>query len=183
MRHPIVAGALVALAFSVSTTGFAGEPRITRGDPGADLNAVKQFRAGRDVFRYATFGDEDFWGGTLRLHEAVAGAANGGVGPGLSPKAALELGLKVDLEALPRSVVDSLRRGKVNLDDPAVTLSLLKANAVVGLTGFFDKDGKKLVSIGIQCALCHSVVDNALAPGIGRRLDGWANRDLNVGGI
>jgi hypothetical protein len=183
MRHTVVSGALAALALVAFTDSFATDPPITRSDLAADVNAVKQFRAGRDAFRYSTFGDEDFWGGALRLHEAVAGAANAGVGPGLSPKTALELGLKVDLEALPRSVVDALRRGKVDLNDPAVTLTLLKANAVVGLTGFFDKEGKRLVSIGIQCALCHSVVDNALAPGIGRRLDGWANRDLNVGGI
>jgi hypothetical protein len=183
MRRTIVSGALSALVLLVFSDSFATDPRITRADLAADVNAVKQFRAGRDAFRYSTFGDEDFWGGALRLHEAVAGAANGGVGPGLSPKAALELGLKVDVDALPRSVVDALRRGKVNLDDPAVTLTLLKANAVVGVTGFFDKEGRRLVSMGIQCAFCHSVVDNSLAPGVGHRLDGWANRDLNVGGI
>lgn len=174
---------LLALAFTLPMSVLAAEPRMTRSDVSADMHAVKQFRDGREAFRYATFGDEDFWGDTLHLHEAVAGSANGGVGGGLSPRKALELGLKVDLEALPRSVVESLRRGKVNLDDPSVTLSLLKANAVVGLTGFFDKEGRRLVSIGIQCALCHSVVDDSLAPGVGRRLDGWANRDLNVGGI
>lgn len=183
MRRTIVSGALSALALLIFTDSPAADPRVTRSDLAADMHAVKQFREGRDAFRYATFGDEEFWGDTLRLHEAVAGEANGGVGPGLSPKTALELGLKVDLDALPRSTVDALRRGKVNLEDPAVTLSLLKANAVVGLTGFFDKEGRRLVSIGIQCALCHSVVDNALAPGVGHRLDGWANRDLNVGAI
>jgi len=183
MRRTIVSGALSALALLIFTDSHAADPRVTRSDLAADMHAVKQFREGRDAFRYATFGDEAFWGDTLRLHEAVAGEANGGVGPGLSPKTALELGLKVDLDALPRATVDALRRGKVNLEDPAVTLSLLKANAVVGLTGFFDKEGRRLVSIGIQCALCHSVVDNALAPGVGHRLDGWANRDLNVGAI
>jgi hypothetical protein len=183
MKRTIVPGALGALALLVFGDSFATDPRTTRGDAAADVHAVKQFREGRDAFRYSTFADEEFWGGALRLHEAIAGAANGGAGPGLSPKAALELGLKVDVDALPRATVDALRRGKVNLDDPAVTLALLKANAVVGVTGFFDKEGRRLVSFGIQCALCHSVVDNSLAPGVGRRLDGWANRDLNVGGI
>jgi hypothetical protein len=100
----------------------------------------------------------------------------------LSPKSALGLGLKVDLDALPGDLRSQLRRGKVNLDDPAVTVALLKLNAVVGLTGVFDGGGG-LRSIGIQCALCHSIVDDSFAPGIGRRLDGWANRDLNVGAI
>jgi len=95
---------------------------------------------------------------------------------------ALGLGLKVDVQALPHTVVHQLRQGHVNLDDPATTLELLKLRAVVGLTGFFS-DAGKLQSIGIQCALCHSTVDNSLAPGIGNRLDAWANRDLNVGAI
>ena len=148
----------------------------------ADLHALKQFREGREIFRRATFGDETFWGDTLGLDEAIAGAKNGGAGPGVSPKAALAAGLKVDLESLPRATVRALQRGGVNLDDPAVTIALLRADAVVGVTGFFDNNGK-LVSAGIQCALCHSTVDNAFAPGIGRRLDGWANRDLNIGAI
>jgi hypothetical protein len=100
----------------------------------------------------------------------------------VSPKAALAVGLKVDVEALPASLIEQLKQGKVNLNDPAVTLALLKLNSVVGITGFFNPDGS-LKSLGTQCALCHSTVDNSLAPGIGHRLDGWANRDLNVGGI
>jgi hypothetical protein len=92
------------------------------------------------------------------------------------------LGLKVHVEALPRNIVADLKGGKLNLNDPATTVALLKLNAVVGLTGFFDNAGS-LQSIGIQCALCHSMVDDSLIPGIGRRLDGWANRDLNVGAI
>jgi hypothetical protein len=151
-------------------------------DFSVEANAVRQVREGRETFRYATFGDEDFWGGTLGLHQAIAGAANGGVGPGVSPKAALGVGLKVDVESLPRSVIRALQRGKLNLDDPAVTVELLRLNAVVGVTGFFDNSGR-LTSMGIQCALCHSTVDDSFAPGIGRRRDGWANRDLNVGGI
>lgn len=137
---------------------------------------------GREIFRYDTFGDEEFWGKTLRLHEAVKGSKLGGVGPGLSPKGALSLGLKVDAEALPAPLTEKLKKGQVNLEDPATTITLLKNNAVVGVKGFFNSKGQ-LSSLGIQCALCHSTVDNSLAPGIGGRLDGWANRDLNVGAI
>jgi hypothetical protein len=137
---------------------------------------------GQQVFRFDTFGDEDFWGGTLQLHKAIEGVRFGGVGSGISPNTALALGLKVDVDALTPSLQNALRQGKVNLNDPAVTLALLKLNAVVGVTGFSNPDGS-LNSVGIQCSLCHSTVDNSLLPGIGHRLDGWANRDLNVGAI
>jgi hypothetical protein len=134
------------------------------------------------VFRYETFGDEAFWGGRLGLHRAIAGAANGGEGGGVSPATALALGLKVDVDALPRSLQRDLRRGRVDLTDPATTLALLKLNAVVGLSGFFDESGQ-IESLGIQCSLCHSIVDDSFAPGIGHPLDGWPNRDLDVGTI
>ena len=137
---------------------------------------------GKQIFRFDTFGDEDFWGGQLRLHDAIQGEQFGGVGPGVSPATALSVGLKVDVEALPDSLRRQLRRGKVDLNDPAVTLALLKLNAVVGVQGFFNSDDH-LISIGITCAFCHSTVDDSFAPGIGHRLDGWANRDLNVGAI
>jgi hypothetical protein len=137
---------------------------------------------GRQVFRFDTFGDEDFWGGQLQLHEAIQGESFGGVGTGVSPATALSVGLKVDVAALPRSLQNQLKRGEVDLNDPAVTLALLKLNAVVGVKGFFNSDGS-LSSIGITCALCHSTVDDSFAAGIGQRLDGWANRDLNVGAI
>ena len=137
---------------------------------------------GRQTFRYDTFGDEDFWGGALHLHQAIAGSANGGVGPGVSPVTALSVGLKVDVDAVPADVAAGIMNGSVDLNDPASTLALLKANAVVGVTGVFDGSGK-LTSVGIQCALCHSTVDDSFAPGVGHRLDGWANRDLNVGAI
>jgi hypothetical protein len=130
---------------------------------------------GRQIFRFDTFGDETFWGGQLRLNQAVAS--------GLSPRSALALGLKVDVDALPQQLVQRIRRGDINLDSPATTLALLRMNAVVGLTGFFDASGSQLTSIGIQCALCHSTVNDSLLPGIGSRLDGWANHDLNVGAI
>jgi hypothetical protein len=138
---------------------------------------------GMQTFRFDTFGSEDFWGGELKLHRAIEGEKHGGVGPGLSPKKALELGLKVDMEAVPKDVAAGIKNGKVDLDDPANTLALLKANAVVGVTGFFEKDGKTLKAVGIQCALCHSTVDDAFMPGIGQRLDGWPNRDLDIGAI
>src|SRR5580765_3112687 len=150
--------------------------------PTAPGNAEQLVQQGKSIFRFDTFGDQDFWGGTLQLHKAIEGAQHGGVGPGVSPATALAVGLKVDQDALPPALVQQIKAGQVNLNDPAVTLALLKLNAVVGLTGFFKSDGT-LQSVGIQCALCHSTVDNTFAPGIGHRLDGWANRDLNVGAI
>ena len=147
-----------------------------------ERHAEEMLREGKNTFRYDTFGDQSWWGGTLGLHQAIEGASLGGVGPGVSPKTALAVGLKVDVDALPPQLVAALRAGRVNLDDPATTLALLKDNAVVGVTGFFDEHGS-LRTVGIQCALCHSTVDNSFAPGIGHRLDGWANRDLNVGAI
>src|SRR6185295_5425041 len=173
---------LAALVVTAVVGGAHADDRPAAG--GADVweHAAAQIARGRNTFRFDTFGDEDFWGGALRLHQAIAGAANGGVGPGLSPKAALGLGLKVDVRALPPPLVQALRAGRVNLDDPAVTLALLKRNAVVGVRVFTNRAGS-VESVGITCALCHSTVDNSFAPGIGARLDGWANRDLNVGEI
>ena len=144
-------------------------------------NANESLNEGRETFRFDTFGDEAFWGGALQLQQAIKGAALGGVGPGISPTTALTLGLKVDVDALPQPLINKLKQGKVNLDDPATTIALLKLNAVVGLQGFFQ--GDNLNSIGITCAVCHSTVDNSLAFGIGHRLDGWANHDLDVGKI
>jgi len=138
---------------------------------------------GMRTFRFDTFGSEEFWGGKVKLHHAIEGEKNGGTGPGLSPKKALELGLKVDMDAVPKEVAAGIKSGKVDLNDPANTLALLKAGAVIGVTGFFEKDGKRLKSVGIQCALCHSTVDDAFRPGIGHRLDGWPNRDLDIGAI
>jgi hypothetical protein len=145
--------------------------------------AVAEITRGRRIFRHDTFGNQAFWGDRLRLHEAIAGRANGGTGPGLSPSAALKLGLKVDANALPAGVKTALREGRVDLDDPATTLALLKLDAVVGVRGFFDADQRRLRSVGITCALCHSNVDDSFAPGIGVRRDGWAARDLDVGSV
>ena len=175
-----VAGALVAMGLTAAAS--AGHSTGSRVSAAAQGRGNKLIREGKQTFRFDTFGDQAFWGGTLHLNQAIAGAANGGVGPGLSPKAALAAGLKVDVNALPPSVRKGILDGQVNLNDPAVTLALLKQNAVVGVKGIFGRHGN-LNSVGIECALCHSTVNNSLVPGIGRRLDGWANRDLNVGAI
>ena len=169
----IYSGALLLiLAFAFAVLGTQAKAKQT-----ADLIAE-----GKQVFRFDTFGDEDFWGGQLQLHQAIQGEQFGGVGPGVSPATALAVGLKVDVEALPKSLQRQLKQGKVDLNDPAVTLALLKFNAVVGVQGFFNSEGS-LSSIGITCAFCHSTVDDSFVPGIGHRMDGWANRDLNVGAI
>ena len=151
-------------------------------DSKIDDNADEMLQEGRKIFRYDTFGSEAFWGEKLRLHEAIAGEKQGGVGPGLTPKQALALGLKVDVAAVPKTLVEVIKGLSVSLEKPETTLELLRANAVVGVTGFFDKDNR-LRSLGIQCAFCHSTVDDSFTSGIGRRLDGWPNRDLNVGAI
>jgi hypothetical protein len=147
-----------------------------------DAHASEMLKEGRETFRYDTFGSEQFWGSQLGLHKAIAGQARGGVGPGLTPRQALNLGLKVHSGKLTRLVLEALKGGSLNLDDPEMTLELLRADSVVGVKGFFDDD-KHLVSIGITCALCHSTVDDSLSKGIGERLDGWPSRDLDVGKI
>jgi len=139
------------------------------------------FSDGKKIFRDDTFGSEAFWGDRLRLHTSIAGEKLGGVGPGLTARQALSLGLKVDVERLPQSVVQALQAGQVDLDKPDTTVALLKADAVVGVKVFLD--GDRVKSMGITCALCHSTVDNSFTTGVGRRLDGWPNRDLNVGEI
>jgi hypothetical protein len=174
---------LVAAALAAASQSSHRDP-ISGGEFDRDIahNNAEMMREGRRIFRFDTFGSEAFWGQNLKLHRAIAGEAHGGVGTGLSPAAALAAGLKVDREALPEPVVAALRNNRLNLNDPGNTLALLKADAVVGVRGVFDDRGR-LASVGIRCALCHSTVDDSLAPGIGRRLDGWPNRDLNVGAI
>jgi hypothetical protein len=176
-RRAVPAAAVLLLLAGASglwaSRGVTGEPRDAPFDRVIREHVRAQVEEGRQIFRFDTFGDEEFWGGLLRLHEAIET---------VSPRTALAVGLKVDVDALPDKLRSDLRRGRVDLDAPASTGALLKLNAVIGVTGFFDEHGR-LRSMGIQCALCHSTVDDALAPGIGRRLDGWANRDLNVGAI
>ena len=162
-------------------SGRVVRPLARGADQAIDASALQSIQKGRETFRFDTFGDQAFWGDLLNLDAAIAGAANGGVGDGLSPREALTLGLKVDVNALPAALQDQLRASAVNLDDPAVTLALLRLDAVVGVKGFFSDTA--LTSVGIQCALCHSTVNDSLRGGIGSRLDGWANRDLDVGKI
>jgi hypothetical protein len=183
----IVIGAITASSLWNGKGSQAAQPDETSGlradeEPAPDAEASGMIEEGRQTFRFDTFGDEAFWGDSLQLHQAIVGRKLGGVGPGLSPKAALDVGLKVDMDALPPELVQQVKDKKVDLDDPATTVALLKLNSVVGVKGFLTKEGE-VQSVGITCALCHSTVDNAFAPGIGHRLDGWANRDLNVGKI
>ena len=137
------------------------------------------FRSGQQVFRFDTFGSERFWSDTLKLNQAIVGSRFGGVGPGVGPAAALQTGLKVDVDMVPQSVLAGIQNGSVDLNDPANTVALVAARAVVGVL----PAGGSPPRIGLTCALCHSTVDDSFAPGIGSRLDGWPNRDLNVGAI
>jgi mono/diheme cytochrome c family protein len=154
------------------------------GDDGATLPAIHpevldpaQVAAGKDIFRFSTFGDEVYWTDTLRMHEVVQ--------TGVSPATALAVGLKVDADTLPAAVQSAIAAGAVDLNDPATTVTLLKLGAVVGLRGTVETiNGRdSLTKLGVTCALCHSTVDNSFAPGIGHRLDGAPNHDLNVGAI
>ena len=147
-----------------SSSTFLGSP---------ESNSQDMIKQGRRTFRFDTFGDESFWGGQLRLHETINH---------LSPSQALQLGLKVDSKALPPEVIQAIKKGRVNLNDPTVTRLLIKLNAVLGVKGLFNENGT-LKSVGITCAICHSTVDDSIAPGIGKRIDGVANRDLNIGAI
>ena len=174
----VLTGGVVLLGVNAPKQPHTSSPA----DDPIQQNARRMLEEGRTTFRVDTFGSEAFWGDSLQLHKAIAGEKLGGIGPGVSPKSALAVGLKVDADALPESLKRDLKAGKVNLDDPATTVALLKLNSVVGVTGFFDQKGT-LRSMGIQCSFCHSTVDDSFMPGIGKRLDGWANRDLNVGAI
>jgi hypothetical protein len=177
-------GALLLLGgvlFNGTVSAMTSSHAKAKNDP-TQTRADRLIVQGRRVFRFNTFGDEAVWGGVLGLHKAIEGSKLGGVGAGISPKQALAVGLKVDAAAIPKKVAVAIKAGKVDLDDPATTVTLLKLNAVVGVKGFFDNKGN-LGSVGITCAVCHSTVDDSFAPGIGKRLDGWPNQDLNVGAI
>lgn len=171
-------GALAALAGCVSK-GAREEPRriSTNSDTSSDDRSPQTLAAGQRIFRYETFGDEQFWTDTARMPEVVQKS--------VSPAVALSVGLKVDADAIPPDVAQAIKSGKVDLKNPATTVTLLKLNAIVGLNGTVNTVGRKdtLIRLGITCALCHSTVDSAFAPGIGHRKDGWPNRDLNVGAI
>lgn len=141
--------------------------------PPLDMALVAE---GQNVFRYETFGDESFWTDVLQMNQVVEAAVD--------PVTALAVGLKVDANALPPEVVAAIQNGEVDLTDPQTTLILLSLNAVVGVKGQVSLDAEgvyHLDRMGITCALCHSTVDDSFAPGIGSRLDGYPNRDLNPG--
>ena len=147
------------------------------GDSDDSAAQAAQVEQGKQIFRFDTFGDETQWTDTLRMHEVISAAVD--------PVTALSVGLKVDAEALPAAVVAGIQNGTVDLRSPATTVTLLKLNAVVGLKGTVETVNgvDRLARVGVTCALCHSTVDNSFAPGIGKRLDGWPNRDLNPGAI
>jgi len=191
-REPLIAllalGTLVVACRHLTPEKGAPQNPAVKKIPGRtdiDDNADRLVKEGRQVFRHDTFGSEDYWGGKLRLHEAISGAERHGVGPGLTPHQALAVGLKVDSDAVPKVLMQVLKGGSVSLDKEKTTIELLKADSVVGVKGFFDdpNDRLHLTSIGITCALCHSTVDDSFMKGIGQRLDGWPNRDLDVGAI
>ncbi len=169
----------MALSFGVrglSTTTLLGAALLASvsacGDDGPDEATPQQLAQGQQTFRFDTYGDETFWTDTLRMHEVISSA--------VSPATALSVGLKVDADAVPPGTLES-----ADLNSPATTVALLKLNAVVGLKGTVETiNGKDtLTSVGITCALCHSTVNNSVQAGIGQRLDGWPNLDLNVGAI
>jgi cytochrome c5 len=167
----VVAAALAAC--TASKNDDVGPTPTPTPDPNKTA-ADAAFDQGKQIFRFDSFGDEAFWTDKLRMNEAVAA---------VTPNTALKVGLKVDMDALPASVVSQVQSNPAILDDPKTTIALLGLNAVVGVKAVPNAAGTGLTSFGITCALCHSTVDNTFAKGIGHRLDGWPNRDLNVGAI
>ncbi|HKH91942.1 MAG TPA: c-type cytochrome [Gemmatimonadaceae bacterium] len=167
----VVIATLAACGGSDGSISLAPPPNA---EPSKGEHGRAALSEGREIFRFDTFGDETFWTDTLRMHEVIAS--------GVSPATALKVGLKVDANALPEAVKDGILDGTVDLNSPATTVTLLKLGAVVGVVGQVN-ERDSLTRVGITCALCHSTVDNSFAPGIGSRLDGWANRDLDVGAI
>jgi hypothetical protein len=144
---------------------------------GPAAGAKEEQLDGQEIFRFDTFGDEQLWTDQLRMHEVIESA--------IDPATALALGLKVDVDALPNSVQQGIVDGSIDLTDPATTVALIKLNAVVGIMGKVEKirGRDRLTKVGITCALCHSTVDDSFAQGIGSRLDGWPNLDLDPGKI
>ena len=169
LAWPTISAAVVAMAVVSACGGSDDAP--------SDAQRAALVEQGKQIFRFDTFGDEAQWTDTLRMHEVISAAVD--------PATALSVGLKVDAEALPAAVVQGIQDGSVDLHSPATTVALLKLDAVVGVKGTVESVNgvDKLTHVGITCALCHSTVDNSFAPGIGKRLDGWPNRDLNPGAI
>lgn len=179
--NAIISALLLTVTAMLSVSSCNDDDDIGYTPPGeGDLNLPsldpQLVEEGQEIFRYETFGDETFWTDVLQMNAVIESA--------VSPNTALAVGLKVDAEALPAEVVTAIQNGQVDLDDPQTTLTLLQLNAVVGVQGQVSEnpDGTlKLDRMGITCALCHSTVDDSFAPGIGSRLDGWPNRDLDPG--
>ena len=172
-RHRRTLIAVCAAAASLLLSACGGGSHQAQ-NPDTDPALIAK---GQQIFRYDTFGDETQWTDTLRMHEVIRSAVD--------PVTALSVGLKVDADALPPAVVQGIQDGSIDLHSPDTTVALLKLDAVVGVKGTVESVGGKdtLTHVGITCALCHSTVDNSFAPGIGKRLDGWPNRDLNPGAI
>jgi hypothetical protein len=169
-RHLAVAFVLILILVLVAAHANQDSGSNFIGSP--ETNSQQMIQQGRQIFRFDTFGDQAFWGGQLKLHQTINM---------LTPRQALALGLKIDSQALPPAVIQAIHNGTVNLNDPAVTRLLIKLKAVLGVVGF-NQNGT-LSSVGLTCAVCHSTVDNSIAPSVGRRIDGLANRDLNGGAI
>ena len=172
-RRHVVLGLLPIAVLLLAATKQITQDTTSNFLGSAETNSQEMIQQGRHIFRFDTFGDQAFWGDQLKLHQTINT---------LTPRQALALGLKIDSAALPPAVIQAIQNGTVNLDDPMVTLLLIKLKAVLGVVGFFNGSGT-LSSVGLTCAVCHSTVDNSIAPSVGRRIDGLANRDLNVGAI
>jgi len=192
MRRPVFAAVVLMTPFALVLCASQAGSRLLAQRPepfvaarGSFDEAIGQsetdlMRNGRQIFRFDTFGDERFWSDTLKLHQAISGVQLGGAGVGVSPATALAVGLKLDVEMVPRNVLSAIANHAIDLNDPANTIALIDAKSVVGV---MPGPGGARQSIGLTCALCHSSVDDSFAPGIGHRRDGWPNRDLNVGAI
>lgn len=174
IRTWFIAGTVAAAAIAAAGCSGSDDSATPASSPSVSASPVQE---GQQIFRFDTFGDERQWTDALRMHEVISSAVD--------PTTALSVGLKVDADALPPAVVDGIKNGSVDLKSPATTIALLKLDAVVGLKGTVESVNgvDRLTRVGITCALCHSTVDESFAPGIGTRLDGWANRDLNPGAI
>jgi cytochrome c5 len=163
------AASSVVVLLGCGRTATEAVPATTADPPAAEDVSPALLAEGQRIFRFDTFGDEQLWTDKLRLHEVVEKSVD--------PTTALKVGLKVDADALPPGILQ-----KVDLKSPATTVALLKMNAVVGIQATVDANNR-ITKLGVTCALCHSTVDNSVMPGIGRRMDGWPNRDLNSGAI
>ncbi len=166
----VFTAAMAASACTTRTPAAQGAPPAAAAQPeGRQESSAAEVAEGQRVFRFATFGNEQLWTDKLRLNEVVQ--------KNVDPTTALKVGLKVDADVLPAGILE-----KVDLKSPATTVALLRMNAIVGIQATVDSK-EQITRLGITCALCHSTVDNSVMPGIGRRKDGWPNRDLNVGAI